>query len=219
MPAPPTASSQPLHHSPQKSQSQPEDQFPAPPTEPTSARLSLPFQFRFPLSLILSSIAGASLGLSHGSRNAGLRFRAENAHRLPTTPTGWYLYHKSKNYHVALGGLKEGARMGFRIGWWAGMFVIIEEAVDRLRYGRGRGGDFLSTVVAGLGVAGGFSAWNRFPLPTAARTAKSGLLFGLAFGLAQDAVSFARGRRLAYVEFLFGKRKREEGVDGDRLTS
>src|SRR5579862_1595188 len=78
-------------------------------------RLSLPFSLRLPLSLALSSLFGASLGLSHGSRNAGLRFRAENAHRLPTTPTGWYLYHKSKNYHVALGGIKEGTRMGLRV--------------------------------------------------------------------------------------------------------
>jgi hypothetical protein len=59
--------------------------------------------------------------------------------------------------------------MGLRVGWWVGMFVVIEEAVDRLRYGSGRGGDFLSTVVAGLGVAGGFSAWSKclifLPLP------------------------------------------------------
>ena len=62
--------------------------------------------------------------------------------------------------------------------------------------------DFLSTVVAALGTAGGFSAWNRFPVQTAARTATMGLKFGLAFGVLQDVLSLARGRRLGFVEFV-----------------
>lgn len=64
---------------------------------------------------------------------SGLRFRAENAHRLPSSQVGWYLYHKSKNYHVLLGGVKEGVKMGFRLGFWVGGFFFMEEAVDRLR--------------------------------------------------------------------------------------
>jgi hypothetical protein len=71
--------------------------------------------------------------------------------------------------------------------------------------------DFMSTVVAALGTAGGFSAWNRFPVQTAARTATMGLKFGLAFGLMQDVLSVARGRRVGYVEFVrrqfFGARE------------
>lgn len=43
---------------------------------------------------------------------------------------------------------------------------------------------------------------DRFPVPTAARVAKLGLKYGLAFGLVQDAVSLLRGRRLGYVEFV-----------------
>lgn len=62
--------------------------------------------------------------------------------------------------------------------------------------------DFLSTTVAALSTAGAFSAWNRFPLPTAARTAKMGLKAGLAFGLIQDALGLLRGRKLGYVEFI-----------------
>jgi len=122
---------------------------------------------------------------------------------------GWYLYHKSKNYNMALGGVKEGLRMGVRIGGWVAAFVVIEEAVDGLRYGRGKGGDFFSTVVAGVGVAGGFSAWNRFPLPTAARTAKTGLLLGVVYGLTQDALSLGRGNRLPYIDVLLRRFKRE----------
>ena len=87
---------------------------------------------------------------------AGMRFRAEHCHNFPTTPAGWYLYHKSKNYHVMLGGIREGVKMGAKIGFWAGAFFVVEEAVDRRR----RTKDFLSTVVAGLAIAGGFSAWS-----------------------------------------------------------
>ena len=47
---------------------------------------------------------------------------------------------------------------------------------------------------------------DQFPVPTAARTAKAGLVVAMAFGLAQDMVSLARGHRLAYVDFLTGKK-------------
>lgn len=43
---------------------------------------------------------------------------------------------------------------------------------------------------------------DRFSLPTAARTARYGLLFGLVYGGLQDAVGFARGRPIGYVEFV-----------------
>lgn len=131
---------------------------PPPLSEPTNTpRLSLPFYFRLPIASAVSFLTGMALGLSHGSQSAGLRFRAENAHRLPQTPTGWYLYHKSKNYHMMLGGVKEGFKMGGKVGVWVGGFFTVEEAVDRLRGGRR---DVLSTVVAGLSIAGGFSVWS-----------------------------------------------------------
>jgi len=161
---------------------------------------------------------------------AGLVFRAENAHRLPTSQVGWYLYHKSKNYHVALGGIKEGLRMGLRLAVWTGLFLYMEEAVDRLRGAvlrqwvgfKDRRGlerelgleklenlrgvwvqrDFLSTTVAALGTAGAFSVWNRMPVNTAARTATLALKAGIGFGLVQDALSVLRGRRVGYVEYV-----------------
>lgn len=205
---------------------------PAPSAKVNPHRISLPTPLRLPLFFALSSITGFGLGLAHGANETGLRFRAENAHRLPTTQTGWYLYHKSKNYVAMLGGIKEGFRMAGRLGVWTLVFAGCEESVDRARFaaarfwtGRVRGmaglgldedeapevkssKDFISTVCAGLGTAGLFSAWNRFPLATAARTAKMGAKAGLAFGLLQDAASFMRGRRLGYVEFV----KRRLGV-------
>jgi hypothetical protein len=189
---------------------------------PSTDRLSLPIPIRLPLSITIGSISGFTLGAAHGSRETGLRFRAENAHRLPNTQTGWYLYHKSKNYNVILGGLYEGWKMSVRLGWWAGVFVGLEEGVDRGRAALRRswvehvhperldGGDeklmverdFVSTVLSGLGTAGAFSAWNHFPLPTAVRVMKMGAKAGLGFGVLQDAVSLLRGRRLGYVDFI-----------------
>ena len=125
-----------------------------------SQRLSVPFQYRLPAATIASFVTGGFLGASYGSQTAGLRFRAENAHRLPDTSTGWYLYHKSKNYHMALGAIKEGLKMGSKVGFWAGSYFALEEALDQA-WGRR---DFLSSVVAGLSIAGGFSAWSDTPL-------------------------------------------------------
>lgn len=56
-----------------------------------------------------------------------------------------------------LGGIKEGMKMGAKIAFWGGGFFLIEEAVDYTRERK----DFLSTVVAGLTVSGGFSAWSK----------------------------------------------------------
>ena len=91
-------------------------------------------------------VAGGFLGLTHGGLMARLRFRAENAHRLPTTTRGWYFYHKTKNYHVLLAGIKAGFRTGGRVGFWTGSFGALVSAVERLRGGNA---DFVSPTVAG----------------------------------------------------------------------
>ena len=232
---------------------------------PSTDRLGMPFPIRLPFTTTLALTTGFLLGAAHGGQTSALRFRAENAHRLPTSQVGWYLYHKTKNYNAMLGGIKEGMRMSARIGGWTVVFFAVEEAVDRLRgavvkrvygfrerrreekarrriwddeedevhpvdrdmglerMGGGRSGpvvwvqrDFLSTVVAALGVAGAFSAWNRFPVETAAKTARMSLKVGFAFGVAQDVLSLLRGRKLGYVESVkrnvFGKADRERLV-------
>lgn len=120
------------------------------------SRFSLPFGMRLPLATSISFLSGMALGASHGSQAAGFRFRAENAHRLPHTSTGWYLYHKSKNYHMALGAVKEGLKMGAKISIWVAGLFSIEDMFDRYRGTK----DFLNTVVASLSVAGGFSLWS-----------------------------------------------------------
>jgi len=179
-----------------------------------NSRFSLPWGKRLPVVASLSFVAGMALGLSHGSQTTGLRFRAENAHRLPTTPTGWYLYHKSKNYNMALGGVKEGFKMGAKVSFWTAAFFSVEEIFDRYRGTK----DFVNTVIASLSVAGGFSLWNRFPVTTAARTAKSGLAIGLAYGLAQDAIGAARGRRPGYVDFILRGGRRKAAIEKNEMA-
>lgn len=123
-----------------------------------NSRLGIPFPVRLPFVTSVSFMSGMALGLSHGSQAAGFRFRAENAHRLPDNPTGWYLYHKSKNYQMALGGVKEGFKMGAKISFWVTGFFSIEEMFDRYRGTK----DFFNTVIASLSVAGGFSVYSMF---------------------------------------------------------
>jgi hypothetical protein len=79
---------------------------------------------------------------------------------MPDTTTGWYLYHKSKNYHAMQGGIREGFRMGARTGLWSFMALFLESTVDRCR----GSSDMFSTMVATLTVAGGFSVWRKWEI-------------------------------------------------------
>jgi len=124
----------------------------------SNSRLSLPFLLRLPIATTFSFVGGMILGISHGSKKANLLFRAENAHRLPNTPTNWYLYHKTKNYKVSWAGIKEGVKMGTRMSLWVAGYFGLENALD-LSWGRT---DFLSSVVSSMVVAGGFSIRSEF---------------------------------------------------------
>ncbi|KAI5810388.1 hypothetical protein BZA77DRAFT_297850 [Pyronema omphalodes] len=163
------------------------------PPSSTSApypRLGLPFALRLPTLSTVSFLVGLFLGGSLGGRKAALQFRAENTHRAPTTTKGWYFYHKTKNYRVMYGGVLGGVRMGVGMAAWGAGFTIMEDAVDRLR-GRVDAGN---TVVAAMGLAGGFAGWHRLSYGLAVRTAKKGLLVGVAFGLAQDTLRMLKGQ-------------------------
>ena len=181
-------------------------------------RLSMPFDRRLLLAVFSSFSCGATLGYLNTSRLAALRFRAENAHRLPISQPGWYLYHKSKNYYKLQHGMPAGLRSGLFLSAWASIFFIVEESMDVFR-GTWRAGrsltemegvseldlksvdtavqgsrDFWSSAVAGVFTGGLWSAWNRFPVVTAARTIRLGLLAGLGYGLAQDALTWGRSK-------------------------
>lgn len=117
------------------------------------SRLSIPPLVRIPAAAAAAFSIGMSMGLAYGSKMAGLRFRAEHAHRLPTDVTGWYLYHKSKNYHLAFGGLKSGLRTGARLSVLTVAMFCAENLFDVYRGSK----DMFNTVAASLAVSGGFS--------------------------------------------------------------
>lgn len=124
------------------------------------SRLNMVPPVRMIMGALTSYGVGTTLGITQGSKMAGLRFRAEHAHKLPTTPTGWFMYHRSKNYSMARGGLKEGVRMGTKICFWTTAMLFIEDMYDKHRQSK----DFISTVMASLTVAGAFSLYSAFLL-------------------------------------------------------
>jgi hypothetical protein len=117
------------------------------------SRLGLPPMIRIPAATVSSFSIGFILGVAQGSKMAGLRFRAEHAHKLPTTTTGWYLYHKSKNYHSMFGGLREGIKNGLRLSMITTAVFCTENLFDVYRGSK----DMFNTVAASLAVSGGFS--------------------------------------------------------------
>lgn len=121
-------------------------------------RLSLNAPSRITLGTLASAVVGLGLGATQGGQMAQLRFRAEHAHKMPDSTTGWYLYHKSKNYHVMYGGMREGFKMASKTAAWTLMALSLETTVDRCR---GRS-DLFSTIIASLSVAGAFSIWSKF---------------------------------------------------------
>lgn len=135
---------------------------PGPPLEllPASSdamRLSMLAPARLFMGTLASSMIGFMLGGFQGGQMAQLRFRAEHAHKMPDTTTGWYFYHKSKNYHAMQGGIREGFRMGAKTGFWSCAALSLETTVDRMR----GSSDMLSTIVATVSVAGMFSLTRK----------------------------------------------------------
>lgn len=123
-------------------------------------RLSLPTSSRLLLGSVFAGVVGFTLGALQGGQMAQLRFRAEHAHKMPDTTAGWYLYHKSKNYHAMHGGIREGFRMGAKTSFWSLLALGLESTVDQCRGAR----DMFSTTVATLTVAGAFSLWSELPI-------------------------------------------------------
>jgi hypothetical protein len=115
---------------------------------------------RIPITALAAFCIGTVSGAINGSKVAGLRFRAENAHRLPTSQKGWYYYHKSKNYNATWEAIKTGPKLGARMAFWAASFLLLEESLDHLRgdpYGR----DCISTVLAAMTTSGAWSVWSK----------------------------------------------------------
>jgi len=116
---------------------------------------------------------GTAIGLVRGSRAAGLRFLAENAHRPPTTVQGWYFYNKTKNYKMMLGGLSKAGKDATKLGFTALAWVTFEEGLSQV------GWHGIGEIGAGIGTAGVFSGIYQLPLRTACRAGLLGLSVGI----------------------------------------
>ncbi|KAF2822653.1 hypothetical protein CC86DRAFT_357687 [Ophiobolus disseminans] len=206
------APTSPLEHIPEPPSSTPKR------TPPNAPRLNMPFDRRLLLTSTLSTLCGFTLGSTSAGRLASLRFRAENAHRLPISNPGWYLYHKSKNYYKWRHGIASGFRNAGKVTAWTTLFFLIEESLDVFRgtwragrtmaemqgvdeldmsaidSGVGMSRDAWSSACAGLVTGGMWSAWHGFPVSTAARTIRMGLVVGAGYGLLQDGMGWAKGR-------------------------
>lgn len=60
---------------------------------------------------------------------------------------------------------------------------------------------------------------DRLSMTAAARTARLGLMFGLAYGGVQDLVGLARGRPIGYVDFIKRRSGRTAASHKDALDS
>ena len=98
---------------------------------------------------VCTSTFGFVSGLLSASQRSALQFLAENAHRQPTTLQGWYFYNKTKNYRVALAGLRGGLSTASRLGGWTAAFVGLKEGC-RSMTGWGEMGN---GAVSGSGIA------------------------------------------------------------------
>lgn len=128
------------------------------PVADPNARFGLKPDQRLPYIALATFGTGMGIGAFHGSQEAAYRFRAENAHRFPSTNKGWFLYHKDKSNLRLVTAVKEGVKMGTKLGAGALAFGFFEETVDKARGDR----DFLSTVTAGLTFSGIYSLLGWF---------------------------------------------------------
>jgi hypothetical protein len=124
---------------------------------------------------------GIALGLTRGGRRAARQFLAENAHAPPTTVKGWYMYNRTKNYKVMLGGLKGAGKESLRLGAVAVGWVALEELLKNSPF---------SMVGAGVGTSAIFAALYRLPLRTAGQT----MLLGLVLGGSMEGLTVGRRR-------------------------
>jgi hypothetical protein len=144
-------------------------------------------------------------------------------------------------------GIVTGIRKGAQVAAWTSIFFIIEESMDIFR-GTWRAGrtltemegideldmkkmdqsiqknrDFMSSAMAGMVTGGIWSAWNTFPMVTAAKTIRTGLLCGLVYGLGQDAMIWVRNKWGVDVPpeeswiYKGAKNRREETQEEDEL--
>ncbi|KAG0300445.1 hypothetical protein BGZ98_009175 [Dissophora globulifera] len=162
---------------------------------PLLTRIGLEPLKRITLITASASFWGFVLGGVIGSRQAGMQYLAENAHRLPKNMEGWYFYHKRKNYRMAFGALKRGAVYAGKTGVLVGLFEVLEASADFYR----GGADFLNSTAAGVASGAVFSVANKLPRQSTKHTLILGAGYGLVSGALQDLSSYLKGVPVWYL--------------------
>ncbi|OLY82221.1 hypothetical protein AYI68_g3660 [Smittium mucronatum] len=142
---------------------------------------------RITLLTITGALSGAVVGGYIGGRSASWQYLAERSHNLPTTVSGWYYYHKWKNYRVVLGAIKKASYYGIRIGFVSGAYELVEAAVDKYVVERTSA---LGSVAAGFTVSLLCASAARLPRSSFYRLVKMGTLGGFCIGVSQDAIDW-----------------------------
>ncbi|KAF9096041.1 hypothetical protein BGX23_012064 [Mortierella sp. AD031] len=142
-----------------------------------------------------ASFWGFMLGGVIGSRQSGMQYLAENAHRLPKNMQGWYFYHKRKNYRMIWGALRKGVVYSGKTGAMVGLFEVLEASADFYR----GGADLFNSMMAGVASGAFFSAVNKLPRQSTKHTLMLGAGYGLVSGGLQDLSSFLKGTPVWYL--------------------
>ncbi|KAG9284693.1 hypothetical protein G9A89_002924 [Geosiphon pyriformis] len=158
---------------------------------------------RISATTIVGLFYGFLYGSYEGGKRTGFQYLAENAHKLPTTRSGWYFYHKRKNHKVILGGMKHGVRYSVKTGSLCFLFVGIEAGWDSVR----GEADFANTLISGLSTALIFSSIYRLPMQSIKYACMFGGGFGLFSGVAQDAYRYYKGERIWYFDRFLSSNK------------
>lgn len=147
-----------------------------------------------------ASIVGFVSGMVSSGKLSGAQFTCENLHRLPTSRQAAYLFQKTKNYRIILGGLKGGIRSGARLGAWTGAFCSMKE-ITLLGIQSGIGHEdqlhcrFLAGGFSGFVLALGASSLYRLRPIYSPRRLMLGGLIGMVAGGAEDLKDVLANRR------------------------
>ncbi|KAF8927324.1 hypothetical protein EDD21DRAFT_307388 [Dissophora ornata] len=162
---------------------------------PLLNRIGLEPVKRIVLITASASFWGFVLGGAIGSRQSGMQYLAENAHRLPKNMEGWYFYHKRKNYRMLWGALQRGSVYSAKTGVLVGLFEVLEASADFYR----GGADLLNSMMAGVASGAVFSVANKLPRQSSKHTVMLGAGYGLVSGALQDLSSFLKGTPVWYL--------------------
>ncbi|QSL64278.1 hypothetical protein MERGE_000434 [Pneumocystis wakefieldiae] len=149
-------------------------------------RLNLPLVSRLILYTTVSSFISFTLGSIVGGKKSGLRFLAENAHRLPQTIQGC----------VMLGGIKMGLKYSIRTSFWVNIYLGIEYILDYLR----KRIDAANTVLASVSTGLIFSFVHKFSYTMTLRIFYLTSSLGLINGVLHDILRYRNGQHVWYLQ-------------------